>query len=244
MTAVLEATGLVAGYLADVDILDGADLAVADGELVTVVGPNGAGKSTLLKVIIGLLHPRRGEIRLWGEDVSRLEPHRVARLGVGYVPQRANVFTSMTVDENLELGLAGRRGAGLAARRRAMFDLFPALATKRRQRAGTMSGGERQTLAMARVLMASPRLLLLDEPSAGLAPAVVDAVFAKIAEVNAQGVAILLVEQNARRALAMSDRGYVLELGANRFQGRGPELLADPKVAELYLGGVPREAAR
>ena len=244
MTNALDATGLVAGYLTDVDVLGGVDLSVAEGEMVTVVGPNGAGKSTLLKVVMGLLHPRRGEIRLWGEHLSRLAPHRVARRGVGYVPQRANVFTSMTVEENLELGLAGRRGASLAARREAMLDLFPALAAKRHQRAGTMSGGERQILAMARVLMASPRLLLLDEPSAGLAPTAVDAVFAKITEIHARGVPILMVEQNARRALAMSDRGYVLELGTNRFEGRGPELLADPKVAELYLGGPPRETAR
>jgi ABC-type branched-subunit amino acid transport system ATPase component len=229
--------GVVAGYLPDVPSLDGVHAAVEAGELVAVVGPNGAGKSTLVKAVIGLLHPWSGSVRLRGSDVTGWKPHSIVARGVGYVAQRDNVFPSMTVDENLQLG-ARMLKDGMAAGIDAMYELFPRLAARRRQVAGTLSGGERQMLALARALIAGPEVLLLDEPSAGLAPLAVDLIFEKIAEVNAGGVAILMVEQNARRALSMSDRGYVLDTGRNRFEGPGPELLANAEVVDLYLGGA------
>jgi neutral amino acid transport system ATP-binding protein len=226
--------------VAEVDIINGVDLTVRAGEIVTIVGPNGAGKSTLVKAIVGLLRPRAGRILLRGEEVTGAPPHTIVAKGIGYVPQRENVFPSMTVDENLELGVVVRPNADVRARVGAMFDLFPRLAERRRQVAGTLSGGERQMLAMARTLMAEPEVLLLDEPSAGLSPIFVDVIFDRIAEINRGGMTILMVEQNARRALAMSHRGYVLDLGRNRFAGRGDELLHDPKVVDLYLGGRGR----
>ena len=239
--AVLETQGLVAGYVAEVDILNGVDIRVGPGEIVTVVGPNGAGKSTLVKTIIGFVRPRRGRVVVGGQDVAGLPPHVLARKGVGYVPQLRGVFPSLTVEENLEIGMVGRAGS-VRSRMAAMYALFPRLAERRRQVAGTMSGGERQMVAIARALMPEPAVLLLDEPSAGLAPAFVDVVFERIAAVNRGGVTILMVEQNARRALAMSHRGYVLDLGRNRYEGPAAELLADPRVAELYLGGARRAA--
>jgi ABC-type branched-subunit amino acid transport system ATPase component len=237
VTALLATESVVAGYVPEVDILNGVDLTVAAGEVVTVVGPNGAGKSTLIKTIFGLLRPRRGRVLLRGEDISGEKPHAITRKGMGYVPQLDNVFPSMSVEENLEMGGVALNGGETRDRSRAMYELFPLLGERRRQTAGTLSGGERQMLAMARVLMPAPAVLLLDEPSAGLAPNLVDVIFEKITDINRTGVTILIVEQNARRALAMSDRGYVLDLGQNRFEGRGPELLDDPTVAELYLGG-------
>ncbi len=234
---VLEVSSVIAGYTPEVDILNGVDLQVFDGEIVTIVGPNGAGKSTLMKSIFGLLSPREGSITLRDREITGLAPHSVTRAGVSYVPQLDNVFPSLTVQENLELGaIAGGEGS-VEERMERMFGLFPRLEERRRQAAGTMSGGERQMVAMGRALMSGPDILLLDEPSAGLAPAFVDAVFEKVLEVNAAGVTILMVEQNARRALTLSHRGYVLDLGTNKFTGPGPELVADPKVAELYLGG-------
>jgi ABC-type branched-subunit amino acid transport system ATPase component len=232
---VFEARGLVAGYLPDVDILQGVDLHIDAGEIVTIVGPNGAGKSTLVRAVMGLLRPRAGRVLLRGEDVTGLRPHRLVGKGVGYVAQRDNVFPTMSVEENLELGAKDAR-----ERLPATWELFPRLRERRRQSAGTLSGGERQMLAMARALIAQPDLLLLDEPSAGLSPAFVGVIFEKIAEINARGVPILMVEQNARRALAMSSRGYVLDLGRNRFEGTGEALLHDPKVVDLYLGGTAR----
>ena len=226
-----------AGYFRDVPILNGASLRVGRGEMVTIVGPNGAGKSTLVRVVIGLLEPWAGTVRVEGEDLTGRKPHAVVRRGVGYVAQRDNVFATMTVRENLELGVLALRGGDPSARTTAMLELFPRLAERRSQPAGTLSGGERQMLALARALMADPALLILDEPSAGLSPAAVDLIFDKIAEINAGGVAVLMVEQNARRALAMSHRGYVLDGGQNRFEGAGPDLLHDPKVVDLYLGG-------
>ena len=203
-----------------------------------MVGPNGAGKSTLIKTIFGLLAPRAGRVLLRGEDITGLEPHTIARRGMSYVPQLDNVFPSLTVEENLEIGSLER---SLTRERIGdMYELFPRLGERRAQAAGTMSGGERQMLAMARALMPEPHVLLLDEPSAGLAPAFVEAIFEKVREINEAGVTVVMVEQNARRALAMSDRGYVLDLGRNRFQGAGRDLLEDPKVAELYLGGTAR----
>ena len=234
---VLEVHDLVAGYTPEVDILNGVDLHVDAGEIVTIVGPNGAGKSTLIKAVFGLLEPRRGSIRLRGEEIAGARPHAIARRGMGYVPQLDNVFPSLTVEENLEMGALASTGVDLDARMEELFELFPRLAERRRQTAGTMSGGERQMVAMAKALMPEPEILLLDEPSAGLAPAFVEAIFERIEQINRTGVTIAMVEQNARRALAMSDRGYVLDLGRNRFEGTGADLLSDPKVAELYLGG-------
>ena len=229
---------VVAGYLPEVDILTGVSISVQDGEIVTVVGPNGAGKSTLIKTIFGLLRPRKGLVQLRNEDITGLAPHSITRRGMSYVPQLDNVFASLTVEENLEMGALGR--SQTRERMEAMYELFPRLGERKNQAAGTMSGGERQMVAMGRALMPDPQVLLLDEPSAGLAPAFVDAIFEKVEEVNRSGVTIVMVEQNARRALAMSDRGYVLDLGQDRFEGKGQELLDDPKVAELYLGGTAR----
>ncbi len=240
---VLEARSVVAGYTPEVDILNGVDMEVREGEIVTIVGPNGAGKSTLMKAIFGLLSPRAGSVSLDGKEITGLAPHSVTRKGVAYVAQLDNVFPSLTVRENLELGaIAGGEGP-VEERIERQYELFPRLSERRSQAAGTMSGGERQMVAMARALMPEPRLVLVDEPSAGLAPAFVDAIFEKLVEVNESGVTILMVEQNARRALSMSDRGYVLDLGKSRFTGPGKELIADPKVADLYLGGGRIDAA-
>jgi len=234
----LETEGLVAGYVAEVDILNGVSISVREGEIVTIVGPNGAGKSTLIKTIYGLLRPRSGSILFRGRDISDRKPHDCTRLGMGYVPQLDNVFQTLTVEENLEMGALDRGRAREQIAR--MYDLFPRLGERRTQDAGTMSGGERQMVAMARALMPDPALILLDEPSAGLAPAFVEAIFQKIEDINNSGVTVVMVEQNARRALGMSSRGYVLDLGTDRFEGPGQELLDDPKVAELYLGGTAR----
>jgi ABC-type branched-subunit amino acid transport system ATPase component len=230
---------LVAGYSSEVEILNGVSVRLAEREIVAVVGPNGAGKSTLLKAIVGLVKPKRGRVRLAGRSLDGLKPSAVARLGVGYVPQRDNVFPSLTVAENLEMGLAAALEKPLAPRLEAMYALFPRLAERRRQRVATMSGGERQMVAMARALIPEPSVLLLDEPSAGLAPALVDLIFEQVQEIHRLGVAILMVEQNARRALALADRGYVLDLGRNAHEGPGRDLIDDPRVAELYLGAAP-----
>ena len=232
---VLETEGLVAGYTAELDILNDVSIAVAAGEIVTVVGPNGAGKSTLMKTVIGLVAPRRGRVLLRGSEITGRPPHEIVRLGLGYVPQRENVFESMPLIENLELGAISQPRAAVAARIEELLQLFPRLAERRRQIVGTMSGGERQMVAMARALMPKPGILLLDEPSAGLAPMFVQAMFEQVAEINAAGVSILMVEQNARAALALSHRGYVLDLGRNSFEGTGRELLEDARLAELYL---------
>jgi ABC-type branched-subunit amino acid transport system ATPase component len=234
----LATEGLVAGYLPEADILRGVSVAVHGGEIVTIVGPNGAGKSTLIKTIFGLLRPRAGTVTFRGEPIGGRKPHDITRLGLSYVPQLDNVFPSLTVAENLEMGSLDRARTGEQTDR--MYELFPRLGERRGQVVGTMSGGERQMVAMARALMPDPQLLLLDEPSAGLAPAFVDAIFEKTREINRAGVTIVMVEQNARRALAMSDRGYVLDLGQERFEGPGRQLLDDPKVAELYLGAAAR----
>ena len=234
----LRTEDVVAGYVPEVDILNGVSIRVSEGEIVTIVGPNGAGKSTLIKTIFGLLHPRSGRIVFHDDDISGRKPHDITRLGLSYVPQLDNVFPNLSVQENLEMGSLDRSTTGDQMER--MYELFPRCGERRGQAAGTMSGGERQMVAMAKALMPNPKLLLLDEPSAGLAPAFVDAIFEKVEEVNREGVTIVMVEQNARRALAMSSRGYVLDLGKDRFEGPGKELLTDPKVAELYLGGTAR----
>jgi neutral amino acid transport system ATP-binding protein len=236
--ALLETDDLVAGYVPEVDILNGVSIRVTEGQIVTVIGPNGAGKSTLAKTIFGLLTPRRGRILFRGEEISGRKPHDISHMGLSYVPQLDNVFPSLTVEENLEMGSLDRSRKEEQIQR--MYELFPRLGERRTQTAGTMSGGERQMLAMARAMMPDPQVLLLDEPSAGLAPAFVEAIFQKIQEINRAGVTLVMVEQNARRALGMSNRGYVLDVGENRFEGPGPELLEDPKVAELYLGGAGR----
>ena len=244
---ILAAEGLVGGYTPEVDILRGCSLDARRGEIVVVIGPNGAGKSTLVKAIFGLVHLREGTVKVGGEDVTGAKPHDITQRGMSYVPQVSNVFATMTAQENLEMGGVLSRGA-LRSRMEEIYALFPRLAERRRQRAGTMSGGERQMLAMGRALMSGPRVLLLDEPSAGLAPQVVGEVFETCQEINRAGITIVMIEQNARRALALADRGYVLEGGENRYTGTGRDLLDDPKVAELYLGGArpavaPRGAA-
>ena len=236
--ALLVTEDLVAGYVPEVDILNGVELSVSEGEIVTVIGPNGAGKSTLIKSIFGLLPPRRGRVVLRGDDLAGLRPHVITRRGMSYVPQLDNVFPTLSVEENLQMGALQQRTA--SKRMEAIYEIFPRLGERKKQAAGTMSGGERQMLAMGRALMPEPDILLLDEPSAGLAPAFVEAIFERIAEINRHGVTIVMVEQNARRALGMSNRGYVLDVGQNRFEGPGEELLHDPKVAELYLGGTAR----
>jgi neutral amino acid transport system ATP-binding protein len=235
---VLSVEDVVAGYAAEVDILKGVSIRVEAHEIVAVVGPNGAGKSTLMKAIFGLLKPKSGRVMISGAPISGLRPSEVAQLGVGFVPQRSNVFPSLTVAENLEIGLSAAPHKSLPRRVEAMYSLFPRLAERRRQTVGAMSGGERQMVAIARALMPEPSALLLDEPSAGLAPILVEGMFAQVSAINREGIAILMVEQNARAALALSHRGYVLDLGQNRHEGRGCDLLDDPRVAELYLGAA------
>lgn len=249
MTAdeILVVNDLVAGYT-EVNVLDGVSITVSRGGVVAVIGPNGAGKSTLLKAIYGLVRPRDGRVIFRPDtdehDVTGLKPNQITALGMNYVTQLDNVFPNMSVRENLEMGAFLMPGE-ISDRVDRVTELFPLLRERRRQRAGTLSGGQRQMLALARALMTGPSLLILDEPSAGLAPTIVDEVFAKITEINDTGVAILIVEQNARRSLAMCDYGYVLDTGRNRFEGPGEELLEDPTVTDLYLGGRGRlEAAR
>ena len=239
---VLRVEGVVGGYSTEVDILNGLDLTVRRGEIVTIIGPNGAGKSTLIKAVCGLVKPREGRILWRGEDITGVRPHRIVRQGIGYVPQEDHVFATLTVQENLEVARQADPSMDVDARLEDIFELFPRLRERRRSVAGTMSGGERQMLAMARPLMARPSLLLLDEPSAGVAPAIVQLVFEKIRRLNEVGASILMVEQNARVALAMSDRGYVLDLGRCRHTGEAKALLHDPRIAELYLGGLTRQS--
>lgn len=237
--ALLSVEAVYAGYVQDLDILQGINFEIAAGELVAVIGPNGAGKSTLAKTIFGLLTPHQGSIRFNGQNIVGLKSNQIVERGMCYVPQIANVFPSLSIEENLEMG-AFIRNIPLKPLKQQIYDTFPLLAQRRRQRAGTLSGGERQQLAMGRALMLQPSLLLLDEPSAALSPLLVNSVFEQIRRINQTGTAIVLVEQNARKALEMADRGYVLESGRDRFEGRGSELLNDPKVSELYLGATTR----
>lgn len=236
---VLEAKDLVAGYLPDVDILNGCNLTLRRGELVGIIGPNGAGKSTLVKTIFGLVPVRSGSVLLGGEDITNLDAHQLVARGVGYVPQTRNVFPSLSVVENLEMGLY-LRPAMWEQRYAFVCDVFPLLADRARQRAGLLSGGERQMVAMGRALMMDPKVLLLDEPSAGLSPVNQDGVFDRIENINDAGISIIMVEQNARTCLQICDRGYVLDQGRNAYTGTGEELLNDPKVIELYLGTLAR----
>lgn len=231
----LSVAGLVAGYSAADEILKGVDLAVEEGEIVTIIGPNGAGKSTLLKAIAGILTLKSGTISFAGRRIDGCPAREISTLGIAFVPQEHNIFPSMSVIENLEIG-------GYVDRRRtqdriaAILERFPMLAQKRRHAARTLSGGQRQTLAMAMALMVEPALLLLDEPSAGLSPIAAEALFATIAAINREGVAIAMVEQNAREALAIAHRGYILVDGRNSRGGRAAELAADPEVKRLFLG--------
>jgi len=233
--ALLEARDIVAGY-GETQILHGVSLVVNEGEIVTIIGPNGCGKSTFMKAVVGLVQVRTGSVAFRGADITDYPPERVVRTGLCYVPQSANVFPSLSIRENLEMG-AFIRGDDGRARIDGMFGLFPDLARRPTARAGSLSGGQRQMLALARALMLDPVLLLLDEPSAGLSPAIMGMVFERIRDINATGVALLLVEQQAREALRLSDRGYVLSGGENRLEDRGPALLDNPEVARLYLGG-------
>ena len=233
----LLAEHLTAGY-GRIDILHDVSLAVRPGEIVSVIGPNGAGKSTAFKTVVGFLRPHTGRVQFNGEDITGLRTDLVLRRGLAYVPQGRIVFPQMTVLENLEMGgFIERDRARLAAALERVFALFPVLHERRRQKAGTMSGGEQQMVAMGRALMTEPKLILFDEPSLGLAPKFVTLIFDKLVEMKATGYTLMLVEQNATRALAIADRAYVLELGRNRFEGPGPQLLADPEVKRLYLGG-------
>ncbi len=233
--ALLEVRDLDAGY-GDLQILDGVDLTVDDSEYVTIVGPNGAGKSTVMKSVFGLTNYMGGSVSFDDEEISGLRPEEIIRTGIGYVPQNDNVFSSLSVIENLEMG-AYILDSVPQDRLDRVFDRFPILDKRRQQKAGTMSGGQQQMLAMGRALMLDPDLLLLDEPSAGLAPDLVDDMFDRIDTINDDGTAILMVEQNAKEALRRCDRGYVLVQGQNRYEDSGEALLADDQVRQDFLGG-------
>jgi neutral amino acid transport system ATP-binding protein len=233
--ALLDVHHVNSGY-GEMTILRDISIRVDAGEVVTLIGPNGAGKSTLLKTIFGLLVPMEGRILFGDADITGLTPPALVRRGMSFVPQVDNVFPSLTVQENLQMG-AFVRGDGFTERLEEIYTLFPTLRLKRKQRVGGLSGGERQMVAMGRALMLDPRLLLLDEPSAGLSPRLVGMVFEKMAEINQTGVALLIVEQNARQALRLSHRGYVLASGQVRLEGKSDQLLNDEEVGRLYLGG-------
>ncbi|MEE9420602.1 MAG: ABC transporter ATP-binding protein [Desulfatiglandaceae bacterium] len=231
---ILQINDITAGYI-EVDILHNVHLGVRTGEIVSVIGPNGAGKSTLLKTIFGLLKPRSGNVTLMDEDITGLKPDRVARKGLSYVPQVDNVFPSLTIQENLEMG-AFIRNDDYGQRLGEVYDLFPIMRERKKQKVGQLSGGQRQMVAMGRALMLDPQVLLLDEPSAGLAPLLVADIFERIKEINKTGVAMIIVEQNAREALKMTDHGYVLAMGRNVLDDTGEALLANEDVGRLYLG--------
>ena len=232
----LSVEGLVAGYSAADEILKGVDLTLDAGEIVSVIGPNGAGKSTLLKVIAGILVPHQGSVRLRGKLIGGRPPRAISVLGLAFVPQEQNVFPSMTVRENLEMG-GFLDPAGSRAKVDSIFARFPMLAEKRRQAARTLSGGQRQVLAMAMALMVEPAVLLLDEPSAGLAPRAAEQLFETIAAIHADGVAIAMVEQNALQALRLAHRGYILVDGRNSLTGPAADLALNPDVRRIFLGG-------
>ena len=236
MTApLLQATGLTGGY-GGMDILQGVDLTVEAHEVAVIIGPNGAGKSTAMKALIGLIPLKSGKVVYAGEEITGQAPERLVARGIAYVPQERNVFRTMTVEENLAMGAYLRRG-DLGETLARIYALFPALKDKRRQRAGELSGGQRQMVAIARALMIEPKLLLLDEPTVGLSPRVIGEIFERILAINAGGVGILMVEQNARAALEIAHRGYVLATGRNRFTDNAAALLANREVAEAFLGG-------
>ncbi len=230
---------VVAGYVPRVNILNGVNLTLAQGELVGIIGPNGAGKSTMIKALLGLLTISSGKVTYAGEDITNLTAHELVERGIGYVPQVNNVFPSLTVEENLEMGVFLRPKTA-KARIAVVTGMFPRLGERLKQRAGSLSGGERQMLALGRALMMEPKVLLLDEPSAGLSPALQDEVFIRTKQINRTGVGIIMVEQNARRCLQICDRGYVLDQGQNAYTDTGQSLLTDPKVIELYLGTLAK----
>jgi branched-chain amino acid transport system ATP-binding protein len=236
----LIADSLTAGYVPGVNILNDCSLDLYDGELVGIIGPNGAGKSTLVKAMFGLVNVRDGRVRLRGEDITNMKAHSLVSRGIGYVPQNNNVFPALTVQENLEMG-AFLKPKQFGERLEVVGEMFPRLIERKEQRAGALSGGERQMLAMGRALMLDPSVLLLDEPSAGLSPALQDEVFIRCHQINKAGVSIVMVEQNASRCLQICDRGYVLDQGSNAYTGTGRELLTDPKVIELYLGTLVKD---
>jgi len=235
-SALLELSDVVAGY-EEVEVLRGVSLAVRAGEIVCIIGANGAGKSTLLRTVFGMVQPREGAIRFAGEDIARRSSLEVLRRGIGYVPQGRCNFPAMSVEENLEMGAYLRRDARVRGDIEALLARFPMLATKRRDLAGTLSGGQQQILEMAIALLLNPRLLMVDEPSLGLDPRMVEIVFDTLLAINREGTTVLMVEQNAKKALSVSHRGFVLELGRNRFEGTGRELLDNRDVRQHYLGG-------
>lgn len=232
--SILQVEKVVSGYT-DMDILNGVSIHVEKGEVVSIIGPNGAGKSTLLKTIIGMLKPRIGSIIFNNEDIAGMATHNIVAMGMGFVPQEKNIFPSLTVTENLEMGAFLRNEIHYVLED--VFDIFPVLRDKKHHRATTLSGGEIKMLAMGRAMMPEPQVLLLDEPTAGLSPKLRKDVFEKIKDINSTGTTILMVEQNAKKALSISHRGYVLEMGKNRFEGEGSSLLEDENVLRLYLGG-------
>ena len=232
---VIECNGIAAGYVKGLNILQGIDMIINEKEIVSIIGPNGAGKSTLLKAIMGIINISGGRFFIDGVEKTNTPTHQIVKEGVGYVPQVENVFPSLTIEENLEIG-SWSIDTSIKQSISKIFDDFPMLKERRKDKAGNLSGGQRQILALARALATSPKILLLDEPSAGLSPVAIKEVFEIVKEINSKGVAILLVEQNAKRALNFSDRGYVLDQGRNAYQGKGQELLDDPRVVDLYLG--------
>jgi len=228
--------GMTGGYGRGADILHDCTVAVNPGEVAVIVGPNGAGKSTAMKAIFGMLNLHKGAVRVDGEDITALSPQDRVAKGMAFVPQNNNIFPSMSVEENLEMGAFLRRD-DISGTMKQVFDLFPVLKEKRRQAAGELSGGQRQQVAVGRALMTQPRVLMLDEPTAGVSPIVMDELFDRIIEVAHTGISILMVEQNARQALAIADKGYVLVQGENRFTDTGEALLANPEVRKSFLGG-------
>jgi len=233
--ALVDIKDVVGGY-GGAPILNGVNIAIEQSDIGVIVGPNGAGKSTTLKALFGLVKVTSGSITFAGEEITNSLPDKLVPKGLSFVPQEKNVFTSMSVEENLEMGAFTRRD-DFTTTLDWVYDMFPVLLEKRHQKAGELSGGQRQMVAMGRALMSQPRLLLLDEPSAGLSPRYVLEIFEQIVKINKSGVGILMVEQNARQALAFASRGFVLASGQNRFTGTGPELIADPDVAKSFLGG-------
>ena len=226
---------MTGGY-GPVDILHACTISVEKGQIAVIVGPNGAGKSTAMKAVFGMLNLRGGHVKLAGEDITKLTPQARVRKGMGFVPQTQNIFTTMTVEENLEMG-AFIREDEIADTLAQVYDLFPILKQKRHQAAGELSGGQRQQVAVGRALMTQPKVLMLDEPTAGVSPIVMDELFDRIIEIARSGISILMVEQNARQALEIADKGYVLVQGANRFTDTGKALMADPEVRRSFLGG-------
>jgi len=233
--SLLTGESINSGY-GDMEVLHDVSFHIEEGEIISIIGPNGAGKSTLLKTIFGLLNPTKGRVIFKGNSITGLAPDRIVRLGMAYVPQVENVFPSLTVHENLEMG-AFILTDDFSDRLEEVYELFPILKERKKQRVGKMSGGERQMVAMGRALMLDPELLMLDEPSAALAPKLAEIIFERITAINETGVSILIVEQNAKESLKLADRGYVLASGQNRFEDTGENLLANEEIGQLYLGG-------